>query len=66
MTEIGEIPFALCEIVAKAEAAGNPEIASMADSIVNAILGCGSLDVLELPLVAKQEIAGIVAKYRAA
>jgi hypothetical protein len=64
--EIGQIPFALCEIVARAEAAGHSEIAGLADSIVDLLLGCGSLKVLELPQAAKQQIAGILAAHQAA
>jgi hypothetical protein len=66
VTEIGQIPLALCEIVAKAEAAGQPDIAVLADSMVNVILGCGSLKVLQLPQVGKDEITAIFAKYQAA
>ena len=66
VTEIGQIPFALCEIVALAEGAGQAEIALLADSMLNVILGCGSLSALQLPQEAKDEIAAIVARCRAA
>ena len=64
VTEVGQIPFALCEIVAIAEASGQAEIATLADSILNLILGCGSLKILELPQVAREEIAAIIVNYQ--
>jgi hypothetical protein len=66
VTEIGQIPLALCEIVAKAEASNQPDIALLAESMVDVILGCGSLRILQLPQVAKDEIAAVLHKYQAA
>lgn len=63
VAEIGQIPFALCEIVAKAEAASLPEVARLADSMVDLLLGCGSLKILELPQVAKDEIRAVISRY---
>jgi hypothetical protein len=66
VTEIGQVPLALCSIIAKAEEANQPEIATIADSILNLILGEGTLSILELPPVAQEEIAAIVARHAAA
>jgi hypothetical protein len=64
VSEIGQIPFALCEIVAKAEAAERPDIALLADSMLNVIIGCRSLEILMLPQGAKEEIAATIARYQ--
>src|SRR5687767_11033745 len=58
--EIGEIPFALCEIVAALEGAGLKEKAAVAESIIDLLIEQPSLKLLELPQEVKTEIKSVI------
>lgn len=60
VAEIGQVPFALCEIIALGEEAQQPDIVLLASSIFDLLLGVPALAVLELPPVAKEQIRGII------
>jgi hypothetical protein len=64
VSEVGQIPFALCEVIALAESGNQPEIAVLAESMLDLVLSCRSLEVLVLPQAAKDEIAAVIAKYQ--
>lgn len=61
--EIGEIPFALCEIVSALEQAGQPEEAAIAESIVGLIMGISSLSLIQIPDDGKERIKSICMEY---
>ena len=65
VTELGQIPFALCEIIAALEDAGRKDQAAVAESILDLVISFPSLEMarLSLPDEARREIVTVIERH---